>query len=246
MLAVRFQEPIGSKYPPLWWKSGSRTDLHITNAQPRAFSGLNRVKSCLLPMIFLGSLQQAWGVSPSTSLISERHPPQPLMLWAQSEASLLDRVFCLSWNKQPPVRSIGFSKEDPLSWKPWNDVQNSRGANRNATCYEPYHLPGFPDVIMSLSLPREQFLIQGCFSISRLLALLKQNLISKLCPLPSTLTSTHTTLFPYNYTYTFIHLQRTLTPLFPYKYTHNLILLLQDEHVYYANGKLPWGLSVFP
>ena len=49
-----------------------------------AFSGLDRVKSCLLPMIFLASLQQAWGVSPSTSLISERHPPQLPMLWAQS------------------------------------------------------------------------------------------------------------------------------------------------------------------
>ena len=172
-----------------------------------AFSGLNRVKSCLLPMIFLASLQQAWGVSPSTSLISERHPPQPPMLWAQSGAGLLDGVFHLSWNKQPPVRNIWFSKEDPLSWKPWNDVQNSRGANRNATCYEPYHLPGFPDVIVSLSRPREQFLIHGCVSISRLLALLKQNLISKLCPLPSALTSTHTPLFPYDYTHTFIHLQ---------------------------------------
>ena len=59
----------------------------------------------------------------------------------------------------------------------------------------PSSLLVFPDITISLSWPREQFLIHGCFFLLKPQPR-KQNLISKLCPLLSTLKKYITPFFP--------------------------------------------------
>lgn len=71
------QERFGTKNPPLRWKPGSRADPHITNAQPQHSQDLTESNPACYPWLFWQVCNEAWGISPSTSLISAKHPPQP-------------------------------------------------------------------------------------------------------------------------------------------------------------------------